>query len=351
MRIVHFLNHTRRSNGHVHVAVDFACVQARMGHEVAVISGGGDFDPLLAKYGVKHVIIDQKRTPWNLVRATFALRRAVAALNPEIIHAHMMTSAGLAFLVRPFSKFKLVTTVHNEFDRGAIVMALGDRVIAVSESVRQSMERRGTPRSRLRVVLNGTIGSPRLSEAPPEPENLKHPAIVFVGGLHPRKGVDDLIAAFKIVCEAEPSSFLYLVGTGPHHEVYRQLAVETGFADRIHFFGYQADPRRYLLGADIFVLASHSDPAPLVVAEARDSGCAVIATSVGGIPEMLDNGKAGILVPPKRPDLLAEAMLKVVRNPGLLQELRAQARCNLAYFTVRRACDECIVIYKELKPS
>ena len=67
MRIIHFLNHTRPNNGHVHVAVDLACVQSRMGHSVSVVSGGGAFDPLFATYGVKHIVIDQKRTLSNLL--------------------------------------------------------------------------------------------------------------------------------------------------------------------------------------------------------------------------------------------------------------------------------------------
>jgi glycosyltransferase involved in cell wall biosynthesis len=351
MRIAHFLNHTRRSNGHVHVAVDLACLQAKMGHEVTMISAGGDFDELLARCGVRHVIIDQRRTPFNLVRATLALRRTVAELKPEIIHAHMMTSATLAFLVRPLGKFKLITTVHNEFDRGAILMALGDRVIAVSDSVRDSMARRGTPRARLRVVLNGTIGSPRLSEKQPAAEPLMHPAITFVGGLHPRKGVDDLIEAFKLVAAAEPAPRLYIVGAGPNQDEYEKLAAQSGYGARITFFGYQADPRRFLLGSDIFVLASHADPAPLVLAEARDCGCAIVATEVGGIPEMLDRGKAGILVPPKRPDLIAAELLKILRDPSLLKILRARSRENLAYFTVQRACDECVAIYREALAS
>jgi glycosyltransferase involved in cell wall biosynthesis len=347
LRIAHFLNHTRRSNGHVHVAVDLACMQAKMGHEVSIISAGGDFDELLARYGVRHVILDQRRTPWNIARALIGLNGVLRKMRPDIIHAHMMTSTVLAAALRPFHRFKLVTTVHNEFDRGAILMALGDRVIAVSGAVRDSMARRGAPRARLRVVLNGTIGSPRLDEAKPAPEALPRPAVTFVGGLHPRKGIDDLINAFKLVAAQEPTSRLNIVGAGPHDEIYRGLAAESGFGDRIAFFGYSADPRKYLLGSDIFVLASHADPAPLVVAEARDCGCAIIATDVDGIPEMLEGGRAGLLVPSKNPEALSAALLKVLRDPALLRDLRERAGQNLAYFTVQRACDDCLAIYRE----
>jgi hypothetical protein len=100
----------------------------------------------------------------------------------------MVTSAGLAFIFRHFKKFKLVTTVHNEFEKSAILMGLGDRVIAVSEAVAKTMEKRGVKRSKLRVILNGTIGSPELSSESPPAQILNHPAITFVGGLHPRKG-------------------------------------------------------------------------------------------------------------------------------------------------------------------
>jgi glycosyltransferase involved in cell wall biosynthesis len=69
--------------------------------------------------------------------------------------------------------------------------------------------------------------------------------------------------------------------------------------------------------------ASHADPGPLILAEAREAGCAIIATSVDGVPEMLDGGKARILVPPKRTDLLANAIIRVLTDATLLLDLRA----------------------------
>jgi len=346
MRIIHFLNHTLPSNGHVHVAVDLACVQSRMGHSVFVVSGGGEFDSLFAAYGVKHIVINQRRRLTNLLRATYKLHSTISSISPDIIHAHMVTSAGLAFIFRHFKKFKLVTTVHNEFEKSAIFMGLADRVIAVSEAVAKSMENRGVQRSKLRVVLNGTIGSPRLSSESPPAQVLNRPAIIFVGGLHPRKGVDDLINAFKTVSATVPTAFLYLVGSGPYREAYTELASQTGVGGRIQFCGGQADPRPYLLGSDLFVLPSHSEPAALVLAEAREAGCAIIATSVGGNSEMLDGGKAGVLVPPRRPDLLAKAIINALTDKTVLADMRTRSRSNLNFFTVDRASLECLSVYQ-----
>jgi glycosyltransferase involved in cell wall biosynthesis len=260
----------------------------------------------------------------------------------------MVTSAVLAFALRSFARFKLVTTVHNEFEKSATLMRLGDRVIAVSRVVSESMERRGIPAAKLRVILNGTIGTPRLQATPPAPRNLQHPAVIFVGGLHPRKGVDDLISAFKTVAVRIPRAHLYLVGAGPYEQHYRDLARQTGVGDRIIFCGTQSDPRSHLLGADVFILPSHAEPGALVLPEAREAGCAIIGTRVGGIPEMLDEGNAGRLVPARDPETLAKTMIEVLENGSVLSDLRKRAATHLDYFTVERVSRDHLAHYDEL---
>jgi glycosyltransferase involved in cell wall biosynthesis len=347
MRIMHVLNHTFIFNGHVHVAVDLACVQAQMGHDLAIVSGGGDFDALLAQNSVRHIVIDQRRQPLNLIKATLAFGRAFAEFRPEIVHAHMMTSTGLAWPWRKLRGFRLITTVHNEFERSAIIMGLGDRVIAVSDAVRASMRLRGIRGGKLRVVLNGTLGSPRLPGTKPAAAALKRPAIVFVGGLHPRKGVDELIRAFDLVRLERVGPTLYIVGDGPNRAEYEALAHRLGCGDSVQFCGQASDPRPYLLGSDIFVLASRADPAPLVITEAREAGCAIVATAVDGIPELLDHGEAGILVPPGDCAALASAITSLLGNPQTLARMRQRSQGNLERMSVARVAEETLGIYRE----
>lgn len=347
LRIIHVLNHTQKANGHVCAVVDLACAQVKRGHQVYVCSRGGDFDYLLYEHNVGHITINQDRRLATLLAAVYRLHRAIQKFEPDIIHAHMVTSALLVALLRPFMRFRLVTTVHNEFQSSAVLMGVANRVVAVSDLVRQSMIRRRLPASKLRTVLNGTVNSPRFPQPAPSGLSLKHPAIVFVGGLHPRKGIDDLIHAFGIVLAAQPNAQLYLIGDGPCRTEYEILARHISAA-AIHFCGYVDDPRAYLLGADIFVLASHSDPAPLVISEARDAGCAIVATSVDGVPEMLDRGAAGILVPPKQPALLANGILELLLNPAYLAEMRNRSRSGISHFTVERVAAETEQVYREL---
>ena len=350
LRIVHLLNHTHRLNGHVHAAVDLACAQSRLGHDVTICSGGGSFDDLLLANGVAVVRIVQERRPLAVLRAVPAL--AQLARHADVMHAHMMTSALLALPGCVLSRVPLVTTVHNAFQRSAIAMGVGRRVIAVSAAVGRSMARRGIPAGRLRVVLNGTIGAARFEGAPPEPRQLASPSVLFVGGLHPRKGVGDLIAAFGLVHAANAAARLTIVGEGPSLDAYRRDAAAAGCADAVTFAGAQSDPRSFLQGADVFVLPSHADPAPLVLSEAREAGCAIIATDVDGIPELLEGGRAGILVPPRDPKALAAAIRALIDDPGELARWRRNSQVDIAHLGIARVARDTLAVYAEcLRPA
>ncbi|MFT3952985.1 MAG: glycosyltransferase family 4 protein [Piscinibacter sp.] len=234
-----------------------------------------------------------RRQAVSLARSVLALRRLVRTWKPDVVHAHMMTSAVLAWPVCRLARVPLVTTVHNEFERSAILMGLGNRVIAVSSAVRDSMQKRGIAAKKLSVVLNGTIGSARFAGRSRTPRDLGRPSVLFVGGQHPRKGLPDLINAFGAVHARFPTRAGYVVEKGlfsPHLPGHgRPLAC----APAVTFAGagqsLRMDGRRRHL-----VLPSHADPAPLVLSEAREAGCAVIGTAVDGIPQLLENGEAGI---------------------------------------------------------
>ena len=346
MRILHILNHTKRRNGHVHAAVDLACAQSQLGHSVAICSAGGAFDDLLAHHGVETFVIDQSRKPLTTLKAVFKLKGLIKGWRPDVVHAHMMTSAVLAWPCCRLAGVPLITTVHNEFEKSAILMGLGDRVITVSQAVGRSMAKRGVPSRRIRVVLNGTIGSARFADQDRTPQQLPSPSVIFVGGLHPRKGVLDLISAFSLVRNAHPAAHLTIVGEGPHEEQYWDAA--KALEGSVTFTGPQENPRSYLLGADMFVLPSHSDPAPLVISEAREAGCAIIATNVDGIPELLNGGKAGILVPPRDPVRLSKAISALLDDPNELALWRRNSQIDIAYLTINRVATDTINVYGEV---
>ena len=350
MRILHILNHVQEiGNGIVNVAIDLACLQAKAGYEVAIASAGGEYEELMARYGVMHCKLDQARTPINLLKAAARYRAIAQEFQPDIVHAHMMTGVVLARALRVGFGYAVVSTVHNEFQRSAVLMGWADRVIAVSKAVAQSMARRGIPQNKLRVVNNGTVGSPRtrqLKEYQPMP--LQRPAIATVAGMYRRKGIAELIEAFAQIAAEFPDAHLYLVGNGPDREMFEAQAQSTAVSDRIHFEGFQCEPQRYLLATDIFVLASHRDPSPLVIPEAREAGCAIIASDVYGIPEALSGGQAGMLVPPSDSQSLVAALSQLLRDPKMLHRWKHQAQQNLEWLTTGRVNEETLAVYREL---
>lgn len=350
MKILHILNHIRKSgNGIVNAAVDLACLQAQDGHDVAIASAGGEYETLLKQYNVQHITLDQTRKPIAFLKAIKLYREIVHRFQPEIVHGHMMTGVVLGRFLKLQNSYSLVSTVHNEFQRSSILMGLADRVIGVSKAVANSMRQRGISNQKLRIVQNGTIDSPRvkrLTSVCPLP--LQRPAISTVAGIYHRKGITELIDAFVYVASDFPEAHLYIVGDGSDRLELESRAKKTAVAKRIHFEGFQAEPQSYLLSTDIFVLASHREPFGLVLSEAREAGCAIIASNIDGIPEALDSGEAGILVPAKNSKILAQKLRQLLRDENMLREWKIKANSNLDWLNVKRVHSETLEIYQEL---
>ncbi len=346
MRILHVIDQTVRYNGMVHAAIDLACAQAAIGHDVAICRGGGEFDDVLGASGVAiHTIRKFSMSP-AIVLSAADLFGVIRRFKPDVVHAHMVASAILAWPLTRILRVPLITCVQNSFSKHATLMRLGDRVITGCNAVAKTMVERGIPWKKLRPILNGTLGSARLPTRDAPEMTLQRPAVVTVCGLHPRKGVPDLITAFESVRARDPRLHLYIVGEGPYEAAYKRLVSDDNRAN-VHFVGPLHDPRPYLKGADLFVLASLADPAPLVLPEAREAGLAVIATNVDGIPELLENGAAGILVRPSAPDELAARMAELFADTAKLQHWRVNSQINLAYLSVRRVAEQTVEVYRE----
>jgi glycosyltransferase involved in cell wall biosynthesis len=347
LRIVHLLNELAQlGNGIVNVAIDLAVEQARAGHHVTVAAPKGAYEELLRASGVRHFELEPSGGLRPLV-AMVKLRGFIKRNGTQIVHAHMMTGAVIGRVACTGTRARLVTTVHNSWQRHAVLMRLGHRVIAVSDAVRLDMIRRGVPDHRIETVLNGTIGTMRTpAGVAPTPVTLNHPNVVTVAGMYVRKGIADLIEATAMVRERVPTVTTYLLGDGPDRAQFEKLARDRGIGGSVVFLGFRADAELVMQQADVFVLASHADPNPLVIPEARAAGLPIVATRVDGIPESLDGGDAGLLVPPHAPDALANAIAGLLLAPAQRDRLRAAASRNLERLTVRRMADETLDVYE-----
>ena len=355
MKIVHLANHAQTiGNGTVNMMVDLACVQARAGHDVVVASSGGGFEPLLRRHGINHVLLQQSRQPWRVPSMVAGFNRLIDRFDPDIVHAHMMTGALVSRFAGMRRRFALVTTVHHEFHKSPSIVRTGDRMVAVSDAVAAALVERGVVPERLSVVRQrrGRRAAPdlpaarasRAPEASQRAERGGHVSAQGDRGSAARVRTGALASGTGARVFKEPH--LYLVGDGPERVSMEELAAQLGIAESVHFTGFVADPRPYLAQTDVFALASLEDPCPLVLSEAREAGCAIVGTRVGGIPELLDGGTAGVLVAPGDPEQLAMKLRWLLMDTHARAELGARAKRNLEGLSVDRVAHEYMAIYQ-----
>lgn len=350
MRIMHLLKHAVQGNGHVHVAVDLACAQADAGHEVTFVSARGSYNELLRQHKVEVIDIPEASGWRQAPKSARALLQVARRYRPDIIHAHMMSSAVLGFVVSKVIGATLLTTMHNSFDKHSVLMRLGKVVVAVSEAERQLLLSRGYPSRQVVTVLNGADASPREELPVHHIGSLARPCVMTLSGLHKRKAVGDVISAFAQVAPDFPQWHLNIVGSGPDREELEAMVARLGISESVHFMGSTLTPRPLLEAADIFATASLADPCPLTVTEARAAGCAIVATSVGGVPEVLDHGRAGQLMPTHDPTAMARAFRTLMADEQVLRSWQAKAKDGAEYFTVARMANDYEAVYRSVLP-
>jgi teichuronic acid biosynthesis glycosyltransferase TuaC len=193
------------------------------------------------------------------------------------------------------------------------------RIVAVSRALADEVVELGVDRNRVSIVMNGVDGDlfkPGDRAAARKQLGLPDgPLAIYVGNLKPEKGVLDLGKAWSGVLRHVPNATLIIVGDGPLKAELEAVTKPLGERVRLIARRPLEEVPSYLAAADILVLPSHSEGTPNVVLEALASGRRVVATAVGGVPDLITSGKLGTLVPPHDPDALADALMLALREP------------------------------------
>lgn len=339
--VLHLVPHLKNiGNGIVNSTVDLAAEQAKNGMTVTVLARDGEFGVVLREAGVACYSMDRG------IRSFIQIRSLVRRIRPDIVHCH---TPRLLLSVRALFPFrKLVATAHNEFSRTKYFLLFANKIIAVSDQNGNSIARWAGKR-RVRVVKNGIVGGIRSQNCDMTPVvALEHPALLFVGGLYERKGLAELLHAFKkLIDQSNNRPTLYILGAGPDRAHFERLSADLYLGNSVKFVGFVKNAWDYMLAADIFVLPSREEPFGLVLGEARVAGCAVIGTAVGGIPELLEFGRAGILVDRGDIDALSDAMLMLVDNEKARLSWARKAAGNVDWLSIERTMKETDVVYSE----
>ena len=298
-----------------------------------------DFPHLIrAKNELKQVLIDRKIT---ILITTGHKARGVSCLLPKSLRIPILTVS------RGWTTESLKIRLFNLADRWFHRRA--DHVIAVSEGQAAKVIRFGTPPERVTVIHNA-IRIERF-DTPPNPAHREKLLALFpnqkpdfllcaAGRLSPEKGFDLLIDAMKIVRGRSFSVGLVVFGEGSLRDPLEKQITMLGLQDFVQLPGFTDDLDHFLPHFDLFVQSSHTEGLPNVLLESMAARTPVVATNVGGTPEVVDDGVTGLMVPPGNAEKLADAICRLLAESENLPTMGVAARERVqTFFTFENQAD------------
>lgn len=279
------------------------------------------------------------------LRAMLQARRLIATWQPQIVESHMakagMLARAAATTVRP--KPATVHFFHGHVLEGyfsplasqaflqaeRVLARTTDRLVTVSEEVRDSLLGLGVGREDQYRIVHLGIDVDRFSGAPPG--RLRSslgldsaaPLVGILGRLAPVKNHDLLLQAWR---QVPPPAHLVILGDGPDRSRLEGWAAGAGLSSRVHFTGWWEDTPAALADLSVVVLSSRQEGTPMSLIEAGAAGVPVVATRVGGVPTVVAEGVTGLLVRPGDPAAMAGAIVELLADPQRRLRMGAEAR-------------------------
>jgi glycosyltransferase involved in cell wall biosynthesis len=285
------------------------------------------------------------RGEWD-PRGLWRLLRLLRRLQPEILAFNTPRPILMGSLASRFTAVQarvIFRRVSFPLRRGPLTRLKYtwgiDCIIAISESIRRQLETSGIPPRRIQVVYEGLDLGPPPSRAA---RGGARPMVVgTVAHLSAEKGHRTLVEAAALIPRVHERLRFVIVGDGVCREPLERRVQALGLADCFEFAGFRTDTARWLESFDIFVLPSLSEGLSSAILSAMAAGLPVVATDVGGIPELVEPGENGILVPPSDPRTLAEAITFMAEHPEEARRMGASGRRRVEEsFTLERKITE-----------
>lgn len=300
-------------------------------------------------------------------RVLARMARAIRARAPDIVETHDFKSHILFYALRSlgavgtprwvafhhgYTRMSRRVRAYQELDRVSLRHA--DRVVTLCRPFVEQLVARGVRRDRIDVISNAV--SPQARPAAAALTSLRaslgltesDKVLLSVGRLSREKGHADLIDAFGLLLAGGKydACRLLLVGDGRERAALQSRAAPLG--NRVLFAGHQADPWPYFCVADAFVLPSHTEGSPLVLFEAMAAGLPIVATSVGGVPEVVEDQRTAILIPPMQVTRLADSIAHVLDDRVASDALGSAAQRVLSAFSPEAYASRLLGVYAKV---
>jgi glycosyltransferase involved in cell wall biosynthesis len=300
---------------------------ARFQVEIWTLAAGAGFAPLARRYGLSVI---------NLGRSNQVGPLALARLGSRLLHRPPDVLLPLTVVPNIWGRVlgraaRVPLIVGNCRGGGAprrqherCLWPLAHHIVCNSQALKSVLTGSyGVPAARLTIIANGV--DTEYFQPAAAPAN-GPPRLLYIGRLVPDKDPDTLLQAFQLTIQAHPDAELWLVGEGPRRAALQELAARLSLSDRVRFIPPTGDLLPVLQQATLMVLSSRTEALPNVVLEAMAAGLPVVASRVGGVPELVEPGVTGWLVPPGDAPALAAALGQALADPEARQAMGRTAR-------------------------
>ena len=302
---------------------------------VAVIDNpkAAPFVEEIRKLGLECDILPGTPTKFS---ALYAFAKQLRKNRVQILHTHDYKSDFYGIVLKMMTRnIRLLATNHLwKYDtRREVIYAWLDsfllryynQIIAVSGEIKDRMIRAGIPQSKIKIIRNGI--EPIFSNVAPRSESTGPVRIMAMGSLTHTKGFDVLLRAVRMMIDEKESDItVHIFGEGPKRSELEHLVRGLGIENVVKMPGYSNDMQSIFSKADLFVLPSRHEGTPICLLEAMSAGIPIVASAVGGIPDLLMDGEEALLVPSEDPIILKEKLILLVRNKRLRASLSDKAQ-------------------------
>ena len=326
----------------------------KQGHDVTVISMYTRKTPIterLERAKVDLRYLDKKAGfDFSMFRK---IKKILREKRPHALHIHLYCVKYAVPAARALRVPKIVYTVHSiaQKDAGKMARVLNEFFfkvwdvvpVALSKLVRETVvEAYRLPPEKVPFIYNGVNLEKCVSKVSYEVEG--EIKILHVGSFYQPKNHIGLVKAFRLVCEKQAACKLYLIGEGVERENIERYVFEHGLKDKVVFLGAQKDVFVYLKEMDIFTLPSNYEGIPLSLAEAMGTGLPIVATAVGGVPDMVTHEESALLTAVDEKEI-AEALLRLVESKELRERLGKNALSRAEAFSAKIMAEKYLEIY------
>jgi len=336
---------------------------AKKGVDVIVASSGGNLEEELKRHDIPHrqLNLDTKfELGPKVFLSALKLSEIIREERVDIIHAHSRVSQAATFFASRRTRAKYVTTCHGYFKKRlrGIFDTWGDRVIAISDAVKRHLrEDLGVTEGRVELIYNG-VDPDRFSKQYSVEEALRirrsiglkdGPVIGTIGRLSGIKGQKFLIEAMAGVISEMPNAQAILVGDGDEERSLKNLARSLKVEDSVYFISSDPDTGKFLAVMDIFIFPSVKEGLGIALLEAMASGRACIASRVGGVSDIIEDGSNGVLVEAGDVGAITESALSLLSDQAARERMGGRGRALVREkFSLDLMTDKVIRLYNEV---